>query len=132
MKLNNVVFPAPFGPIKPMISPWPMDRLTSRTAVRPPKRLVTERTSSTRAGSVAAINSLVSLARRLQVCGHRGLGHASSQQERTGSLGHTEQTTWDQIDHRHQEQGVHDRFERTALVVWQKWKVPQNLDQHDK
>ena len=37
---NNVVLPAPFGPIRPRISPERTSRSTASTAVRPPKRLV--------------------------------------------------------------------------------------------
>src|SRR5690242_11211510 len=35
-----VVLPAPFGPRKPMISPWPTSKLRSRIAVCPAYRLV--------------------------------------------------------------------------------------------
>jgi len=38
--LNNVVFPAPFGPIRPPMTPSGMSKLTPSTAVKPPKRLV--------------------------------------------------------------------------------------------
>jgi hypothetical protein len=41
-----VVLPAPFGPIKPAIAPLSTFRDTPSTAVMPPKRLETERTSS--------------------------------------------------------------------------------------
>ena len=43
--LKKVVFPAPFGPMRPMIPPSGMTRSTSLTAVRPPKRFVTLRAS---------------------------------------------------------------------------------------
>src|SRR6267142_2543529 len=46
MRLNAVVFPAPFGPIRPNMSPSPMLRSNSETAVRPPKRMVTLSSSS--------------------------------------------------------------------------------------
>src|SRR5271154_4175601 len=39
-RLSNVVFPEPFGPKIPMISPLLMENETSDTATRPPKRLV--------------------------------------------------------------------------------------------
>ena len=45
----SVDFPAPFGPIKPTISPLPTSKVTSFRATMPPKRLViasTERTGS--------------------------------------------------------------------------------------
>src|SRR5579884_3895850 len=41
MRLNTVVFPAPFGPIMLMISPGQICKFTSCTAARPPKCLVT-------------------------------------------------------------------------------------------
>src|ERR1043165_6272543 len=44
--LKIVVFPAPFGPIRPTSSCGSMARLKSVTAVRPPKRIVTPRASS--------------------------------------------------------------------------------------
>src|SRR6185295_364856 len=39
-RLSSVVFPEPFGPKMPMISPFSMPNETSDTATRPPKRLV--------------------------------------------------------------------------------------------
>src|SRR5689334_574254 len=39
-QLNNVVFPEPFGPIKPTISPAWTSKLTALTAMMPPKRFV--------------------------------------------------------------------------------------------
>src|SRR3954470_1516255 len=47
MQLNAVVLPAPFGPIRPTISHSSTFRLTPSMAVRPPKRMVRSRTSST-------------------------------------------------------------------------------------
>src|SRR5437762_3164044 len=44
--LKIVVFPAPFGPINPASSCCSTARLKSATAVRPPKRIVTPRASS--------------------------------------------------------------------------------------
>src|SRR5437899_10828471 len=44
--LKIVVFPAPFGPINPTSSCGSTVRLKSATAVRPPKRIVTPRASS--------------------------------------------------------------------------------------
>src|SRR4029077_5345005 len=46
MTLKSVVLPAPLGPMMPRISPGAARRLTSFTAVRPPKRLVTASSSS--------------------------------------------------------------------------------------
>ena len=37
MRLKSVVFPAPFGPSRPSISPARTSKLTSSTATRPPK-----------------------------------------------------------------------------------------------
>src|SRR3978361_2255280 len=39
-RLSSVVFPDPFGPKMPMISPFSMPNDTSDTATRPPKRFV--------------------------------------------------------------------------------------------
>src|SRR6058998_515741 len=47
MQLNAVVLPAPLGPIRPTISHSSTFRLRPSTAVRPPKRMVSSRTSST-------------------------------------------------------------------------------------
>src|SRR5438034_9693439 len=47
MTLKSVVLPAPFGPMMPRRSPARTSRLTSRTAVRPPKRFVTRSSVST-------------------------------------------------------------------------------------
>jgi hypothetical protein len=46
-QLKNVVLPAPLGPMRPTISPSWTCMLTSSTAVRPPKRIVTPLASST-------------------------------------------------------------------------------------
>src|SRR4051794_19530341 len=47
MQLNAVVLPAPFGPIRPTISHSLTTRFRPSIAVRPPKRMVRSRTSST-------------------------------------------------------------------------------------
>src|SRR3954453_23133068 len=47
MQLNAVVLPAPLGPISPTISHSSTDKLRLSIAVRPPKRMVRSRTSST-------------------------------------------------------------------------------------
>src|SRR5436305_8356708 len=47
MQLNAVVFPAPFGPIRPTISHSSTFSAKPSTAVRPPNRMVRSRTSST-------------------------------------------------------------------------------------
>src|SRR5215471_19715014 len=44
MRLINVVFPAPLGPMSPRISPWESSKLTFDTASTPAKRLVRLRT----------------------------------------------------------------------------------------
>src|SRR6266851_3953773 len=46
IRLKQVVFPAPLGPIKPAIVPSSTEKLTSLTAVRPPNRTVRASTSS--------------------------------------------------------------------------------------
>src|SRR5437870_206943 len=45
MRLNRVVFPAPFGPMSPVIWPCSMLQCTWCSASSPPKRFVTSRTS---------------------------------------------------------------------------------------
>src|SRR5664279_3048623 len=46
MRLRSVVLPEPFGPKMPTMSPGSSPNERSETAVRPPKRLVSLRTSS--------------------------------------------------------------------------------------
>ena len=46
MQLNSVVLPAPFGPISPQMAPLATSKLTSSSAVTPPKRIVTPSTAS--------------------------------------------------------------------------------------
>src|SRR5690348_3814938 len=46
IRLNTVDLPAPFGPIKPRISPSFTVNVSSPTACSPPKRLPRSRTSS--------------------------------------------------------------------------------------
>ena len=46
-QLRNVVFPDPFGPIRPTTSPSRSRRDTFRSAWTPPKRLLTSTASST-------------------------------------------------------------------------------------
>src|SRR5579863_2835495 len=48
-QLNNVLFPAPFGPMTARNSPRPSSKLTPFKAVRPPKRTV--RSSARRTGA---------------------------------------------------------------------------------
>ena len=45
IRLNSVDLPAPFGPIRPTISPRPTEIETSLLAIRPPKRCQTPRVS---------------------------------------------------------------------------------------
>src|SRR3954453_11737674 len=47
MQLNAVVLPAPLGPISPTVSHSLTARFSPSMAVRPPKRMVRSRTSST-------------------------------------------------------------------------------------
>src|SRR2546423_11168585 len=49
--LNNVVLPAPFGPIKPKISPARTRSVTSERALSPPKRFSTRCTHSNASAS---------------------------------------------------------------------------------
>src|SRR5919109_3369064 len=50
MQLNSVVFPEPLGPMSPRISPSVTSNETPLSAVKPPKRLTTPLTLSTRSG----------------------------------------------------------------------------------
>src|SRR4051794_23840887 len=52
MTLNNVVLPAPLGPIRPVISPCAAARLTSVSAFTPPKRTATFATWSTASATI--------------------------------------------------------------------------------
>src|SRR5690606_4601314 len=51
MTLKAVVLPAPFGPIRPRISPWSMWKLTPSSAVTPPNLSVMSSISSNRIGA---------------------------------------------------------------------------------
>src|SRR5215475_7827917 len=53
-QLMRVVFPEPFGPMRPKRSPAFTDRLTPFSAVKPPNRLTTPSTSSSAAAKSAA------------------------------------------------------------------------------
>src|SRR5262245_1144935 len=53
-QLMRVVFPEPFGPMRPKRSPGFTDKLTPFRAVKPPKRLTTPSTSSSAAATSAA------------------------------------------------------------------------------
>src|SRR6266498_2147694 len=50
--LKMVVFPAPFGPMRPLICPRSTSRSRSRTAVNPPNFLVSLRISSSAIGAL--------------------------------------------------------------------------------
>src|SRR5690349_622971 len=64
-RLNNVVLPAPLGPISPRISPALTESVTLFTATSPPKRQVSPDASSN------AISGLAIHAERLRACGQR-------------------------------------------------------------
>src|SRR5215207_6770152 len=53
--LKNVVLPAPFGPIRPLIEPCSITKSILFTATRPPKRLVTPRAS--RIGAICLLRA---------------------------------------------------------------------------
>src|ERR1039458_5098977 len=52
-----VDFPAPFGPRKANISPWPTEKSIPSTATRSPYRLVKPRTSIERGDAACAVSS---------------------------------------------------------------------------
>src|SRR5438067_450206 len=99
--LNSVVLPAPFGPIKPWISPTSTWMVTSRSAMRPPNCLVTCSTSrSAIVGLPQRVRCLGSL--RHACAGHR---HRSSQLDRA-SLARDE-ALWAE-DHHDDQDGAED------------------------
>src|SRR3954471_7030334 len=61
MALKHVVFPAPFGPIRPKICPGSMSRLTWSSAVRPPKRMVSSRNERSASGMLGLLASILEL-----------------------------------------------------------------------
>src|SRR5688572_9088523 len=52
MQLKHVVFPDPFGPMSPRISPWRTSNDTAFSAVNPPNRLVNPATLSMRLSAI--------------------------------------------------------------------------------
>src|SRR5215216_5674511 len=59
MRLNNVVFPAPLGPITPTISHSPTETLTSRLACTPPNRMDRSYASSTDIGDLHLLQAAI-------------------------------------------------------------------------
>src|SRR5437868_1339587 len=66
-QLRNVVFPDPFGPIRPTTSPSRRRRDTSRSAWTPPKRLLTS-TASSRALTRASLRRATQYSRSRPAC----------------------------------------------------------------
>ena len=58
MTLKAVVLPAPFGPIRPTISFFPISMLSSETAVRPPNLMTTRSVESMVSGIPASLARL--------------------------------------------------------------------------
>src|SRR3954452_561634 len=58
--LKQVVLPAPFGPIRPRISPGRMSNETSSSATTPPNRIVTFRSASSASAGAATVSVSVS------------------------------------------------------------------------
>src|SRR6185369_7202944 len=79
MQLNAVVFPDPFGPISPRISPSRTSNDTALSAVNPPNRLVRLPTAS-----IAAAGGLSPPARVRSACCKWGRG--GQRQDRAGRL----------------------------------------------
>src|SRR5215212_10116739 len=76
MTLNAVVFPAPFGPIRPAISPSATSSETSSSATIPPKRRVTlSSSSSARAASFSYVDEVYPGVRRLTFRLPLGIDH---------------------------------------------------------
>src|SRR3954447_1089697 len=59
--LKQVVLPAPFGPIRPRISPGRMSNDTSSSATTPPNRIVTLRRASSASAGAATVSVSVSV-----------------------------------------------------------------------
>src|SRR5207249_10166244 len=93
-QLNAVVLPAPLGPISETISPWPMSKLTSLTAMSPPKRLV-RLSSSSSAMSGLALNGGQRLG--LDACLQLYSPSAAGQQAAGAEQHHADQG--DAVDH---------------------------------
>src|ERR1700737_1729515 len=70
MMSNRVVFPAPFGPMRPQTSPASTSMLTWSSAVRPPKRLLTSRTASAGRAMPAPSRPDLAIERRTAGEGH--------------------------------------------------------------
>ncbi|CAH1682905.1 hypothetical protein CHELA17_63250 [Chelatococcus asaccharovorans] len=77
-QLKSVVFPAPFGPMIPKISPLPTSKLTSFSATIPPKRTVrpltrriTERETSSPAALAGSRSADIELAISLAITAER-------------------------------------------------------------
>src|SRR5436190_2449598 len=107
MQLNAVVLPAPFGPIRPTISHWSTRRSSPSTAVRPPKRMVRSRTSST---DIAALHRCDAVA--LMVV-QREPAPAEPARERADHLAETAGVQDDRL----QQQCGPDRVRDVELVV---------------
>src|SRR5688572_13880910 len=71
-KLNTVVLPAPLGPISPYSAPCGTRIDSDLTAVSPPKRLVTSRTSRSGVAGAASVIGVAASQRRSPIHGTFG------------------------------------------------------------
>src|SRR5437763_4723689 len=108
MQLNAVVLPAPLGPIRPTISHSSTFRFSPSIAVRPPKRMVRSRTSSTDTAALHRSDAAVAI-RVVQV----ELVAGEPPCERPDHLAETARIE----DHRLQQQGCSDRVRDVELVA---------------
>src|SRR5215204_3448645 len=105
--LNNVVLPAPFGPITPTISPSPMATLTSRLACTPPKRIDRSRVSSTDIGDLHLLQPAVVAVEAM--AGHPALHRADLLADPAGELDQVDQQQERADDQRGVGRGERDR-----------------------
>src|ERR1051325_9314071 len=86
MTLKRVVFPAPLGPMIPSRSPALTSKLTSFTAVRPPKRLVT--CSRVSIGAPSRLRALDATSAQPPEDAHHALGHEPHHHDEHGPVDH--------------------------------------------
>src|SRR5690606_2270823 len=81
MRLNAVVLPAPFGPIRPTMAPCSTSKLTSRSAARPPKDF--ERFSTRSSAAMSTSLPRAAQARRQR---RQAVGQESQDEDERGAV----------------------------------------------
>src|SRR5881628_1733794 len=107
--LRSVVFPEPFGPMMPRTSPGATTNDTFETAMRPLKRLVTARTSSSTPRPPRHERS------------HDAAGHDEDREDQDGAVEHRAQlaTQVDDVRQPGEDQRANDRSGQRALAAEQ-------------